>query len=89
MFWVPLGFVLFGIALGAALRVPSLIAVLLAATAVVAVSDIVRCNPNVFIGVVIVIVALQVGYVSGLSSEHWSMQQLDRAIVVTTMPLSR
>jgi N-acetylglucosaminyldiphosphoundecaprenol N-acetyl-beta-D-mannosaminyltransferase len=43
-----------------------LIAVLLAATAVVAVSDIVRCNPNVFIDVVIVIVALQVGYVSGV-----------------------
>ena len=66
MFWVAVGFVIYGAACGAACRVPLFTVVLLAATAVVVVSDIARGNADVFIDVVIAIVALQVGYVSGI-----------------------
>ena len=66
MFWVAAGFVVLGAACGAAFRVLFLIAVLLAATAVVVVSDIVRGSPNVLFDAVIAIVALQVGYALGI-----------------------
>jgi hypothetical protein len=66
MFWVAAGFVILGAACGAAFRVLFLIAVLLAATAVVVVSDIARGSPNVFFDAVIAIIALQVGYALGI-----------------------
>ena len=66
MFSVAAGFVILGAACGAAFRVLFLIVVLLAATAIVAVSDVVRGSPDVFFDAVIAVVALQVGYALGI-----------------------
>jgi hypothetical protein len=68
MLWVAAGLVIFGAACGAAFRVLFLIALLLAATAVVVVSDIAQGSPNVFVDAVIAIVALQVGYSFGIGA---------------------
>ncbi len=66
MVWVAAGFLILGVACGAAFRVLFLIAVLLVAAAVVVVSDIVRGSPNAVIDAVIAIIVLQVGYALGI-----------------------
>jgi hypothetical protein len=68
MLWVAVAFVIFGAACGAAFRALFLIAILLAATAIVVGSDMVRGSPDVFLDAVIAIVALQVGYGLGIGA---------------------
>jgi hypothetical protein len=67
MFSVLAGLVILGAACGILLRLPMLVVLLLSAAAAVVVIDSARDGWDVFIHAAIVIIALQIGYASGIS----------------------